>query len=253
VVGLTVRRKKTALCALVMGLVAFQESQGQETEAAAIMNAARRGDPETIALVENLAETTGLPQRQLANSAVALLNAGMTSTQVRLALLEQGAAARAQAIAEAEKEFLGFKWGVGIGAVFNIGGSDRVDTANVVDGYVRIAKEANHTARIFSEVHNFRKKKDDPLKGHGPFVAIQTSGEQLIDSFSAGYMRGWRKAADSADSLNVGFGLVLDTKVKELGNGIVQDLPLPPGEDPTNVRLKERSRVGLGVFVSFSW
>jgi len=168
-------------------------------------------------------------------------------------MLEQSNAMQEQARADAKKEFLGFSWGVGAGAVINLGEDDRVETAEVVDGIVRVTKEANDTARVFAEVHLFRPINKEDTKGHGPFVAIQSSANDLIDSFSVGYMRGWRKDANATNSINVGFGLVLDTNVKELGNGIEEDQPLPPGENADSVRLKETSGLGLGIFVSFSY
>jgi hypothetical protein len=213
--------------------------------AAIVLSEARIADPEAERLARTLAVTSGVSEEVLASSLVSLRRAGLDDTQARLAMLEQAQVLQEKEKAEATEDFLGFKWGTGIGAVFNVGGDDRVDTAKVVNGMVRVEKEANHTARIFSEVHNFKPKKDDETVGQGPFVAVQSSSEKLIDSFSVGYMRGWRKSATSESSINVGFGLVLDTRVKELGNGIV--------EDEENVRLKEKARVGLGIFVSFSY
>lgn len=169
---------------------------------------------------------------------------------------------------QAYKDFVGLKWGLGIAAVIDVSGGERVQEAQVVDGIVRVTKDNSNSARIFAEIHRFRPRKSqkDLAKsspqsinfGRGFFVGIQSSSEEVIDSIAAGYMWGWRLpqensggVQDSSKSLNIGVGLVFDPKVQVLGDGIEKDKPLPGNE--TEIRYKQESRTGLGLFFSFSF
>ncbi|MCI5120819.1 MAG: hypothetical protein D3908_06445 [Candidatus Electrothrix sp. AUS4] len=88
--------------------------------------------------------------------------------------------------------------------------------------------------------------------GIGPFVALQTGSEDLIEYIGAGIMIGFkRNDASSKESFNIGLGVVVDPSAQILGDGIVENQPLPEGE--TAVRYKETSQVGLLALVSYAF
>jgi hypothetical protein len=85
--------------------------------------------------------------------------------------------------------------------------------------------------------------------GHGPFAAIQSTPDNALAAFGVGWMIGWRKEGDN--SFNIGAGFLVDRDVKTLGEGMVENRPLPAGE--TMIRIKEESRTGFMVLTSFSF
>jgi hypothetical protein len=180
---------------------------------------------------------------------------------------------------EAESRFLKFGFSFGLGVSVDLDGGDRVDEA-VLDenGIVRVKKESNEVPRLFLETHYFFEGKqkyyiaggseceagttDEPCHdkrlpatwGHGPFVGIQSSDDEVLDAFALGWMFGFRRngvTTTSDNSFNLGVGLLIDRRVKTLGDGIVANQPLPTGE--TEIRLKEESRLGAVVVASFSF
>jgi len=179
---------------------------------------------------------------------------------------------------EAESRFLKFGFSFGLGVSVDLDGGDRVDEA-VLDenGIVRVKKESNEVPRLFLETHYFfegkqkyyvaggsecpagsitpcRDKRLPATWGHGPFVGIQSSDDEVLDAFALGWMFGFRRngvTTTSDNSFNLGIGLLIDRQVKTLGDGIVANQPLPDGE--TEIRLKEESRLGAVVVASFSF
>lgn len=162
------------------------------------------------------------------------------------------------------REFLGIEFGLGLGMAIDISEGDRVEEASVVAGVVRVNKTGNAQPRILLETHYFwqlafeertRQIGSQAIRireadiGIGPFVAVQGSDEQVLESFALGVMIGFKRSESS--SLNLGFGLVLDPDVKTLGDGIVENQPLPAGE--TEVRFKQESRWGIVALASFSF
>lgn len=155
---------------------------------------------------------------------------------------------------EAQKKFLGFNWGMGVATSFNLGRGDRVTSAKNVNGIVRVEQSSNQQPRILLEVHHFLNQPVDDVKvkwGHGPWVGVQSSKDQAIDSFALGYMVGWRPADESGAAFCLGIGAVIDPNVQVLGDGLHANQPLPAGE--SDVRLKKESRVGAAVMVSFTF
>lgn len=156
----------------------------------------------------------------------------------------------------AKKEFLGFNFGIGFSLSVDLH-RDRVDDASVVGGRVRVSKESQARPRVLLESHYYfepdGKLGNLPADrwGHGPFVAIQGSGEEVIEAFGLGWMLGLRRAKDQEEGFNVGLGLIYDPSVKGLGDGIRQNKPLPAGE--TEVRFKEEGRLSALLSVSFSF
>jgi hypothetical protein len=121
--------------------------------------------------------------------------------------------------------------------------------------------------------------------GWGPFVAIQPGSEDLVENLAGGFLVSFRRcispgavvpqavaaaedtregkpaperksddcegdAAKRRGAFNVGVGVVLDPSAKVLGDGLVANEPLPPGE--TEIRFKETDQWGVLVLFSFS-
>lgn len=174
-------------------------------------------------------------------------------------------------------KFGGLEFGVGISYTNDLGNRDRIGSASVVNGIVRVDDENNGNARIMLESHYFFTpcgdllrirglsrnpcewqgatgwKRGEPKWGWGPFVALQPSGGdgKLIDAIAMGGMIGLRKSEKTTQSFNFGIGYVMDINVKVLGDGVVANQPLPAGE--TAVRLKDTSQSGLLLISSFSF
>ncbi|XCN74530.1 MAG: hypothetical protein Q3M24_07235 [Candidatus Electrothrix aestuarii] len=159
----------------------------------------------------------------------------------------------------------GFKFGVALGLTMDLGDNDRVESAEVVNGVVRVTKDNNYSPRIMLETHYFftpDPEKDLYLKngkflGHqegefgiGPFVAIQNGSDDFIEYIGAGVMLGFRRG-NTKESFNIGLGVVVDPSSQILGDGIVENQPLPEGE--TAVRYKETSQLGLLAMVSYAF
>ena len=162
------------------------------------------------------------------------------------------------------KEFLGVKLGVAFGAVYF---PDRVEEAEIVGGKVVVTKEASGRPAVLLEAHRFldvragaRQKAPSERLGFvnlekvtfglGPFVAIQSSQNEVIDAFGLGLMGGIR-AGESSDSFNIGIGAMLAPSVKTLAEGLVDGQPPPPGAEA--VLFKEQSRLGVVLLVSFAF
>ncbi|MBN2973784.1 hypothetical protein JW805_17390 [Roseomonas aeriglobus] len=86
--------------------------------------------------------------------------------------------------------------------------------------------------------------------GIGPFVALQPGTDNVIDAIGTGIMVGLRRSSKSTDSFNLGIGAMVDINAQTLGNGIVEDQPLPAGD---TLRFKRRSQLGLLLMSSYSF
>jgi len=205
----------------------------------------------------------------------ALKKSSMTAEQQSLAAaVADAAATQAVEVANVEKandEFLGFKWGMGVAVSIDCQSGHRVQSASIVSGVVRVDEQNDIIPRIFLETHKFFEggarvavsKSGKALQdasgealtvakwGHGPFVGIQSSGENVIDAFAAGYMFGFRRKLDSDNSFNIGLGVVVDPKATVLGDGVNANQAPPAGE--TEVRLKKEARLGITLVYSFSF
>lgn len=210
------------------------------------------------AVVQALAGEDEAKKGELTEDYKALTDSGLDKEEATQALVLQEQRAEEERRDAAQKEFLGTKWGMGIGVGVDFSGRTRVKSARVVGNFVRIEEENDITPRIFLETHNFLNRKvrgegakpSGALWGNGPFAALQSSTEEVIESFSIGYMWGFRTSADSNAGLNFGIGVVLDPSVQVLGDGIEEDKPLADGDE---LRYKKESRVGLAVMTSFSF
>jgi hypothetical protein len=161
---------------------------------------------------------------------------------------------RAEAVAKADDEFAGIRFGVGVS--YTVGSRRRVSSAQVVNGIVRVTDEDNGRARMVLEAHAFiypRRPDDTDTRrwGIGPFVAFQPGEGNLINAIGAGVMIGLRPDPTKAQSLNFGVGVIVDPNTRLLGGGIVADQPLPAGE--TEIRYRETAQVGLLLMSSFAF
>jgi len=183
---------------------------------------------------------------------------------------------------QATADFLGLKWGLGIGVMGGFGGDRAVEKASIVNGVVRVEEEGDLRPQSFMEMHVFLDKKardwrgyqrgksasrmaaanglnrknngtlttpDPPLTGFGPFIALQSSDKKVIDALSLGVMWGFRKDPQSPTSLNVGIGLSFDPSVQVLGGG------LKDGQrtDETVMRFKKEGQFGWVLMASFTF
>lgn len=147
----------------------------------------------------------------------------------------------------------GFKFGAGIAATFDFGGLERVASARVVNGIVRVEDEDDVAAGLAAEAHFFFEPSGTLLGvnsddwGHGPFFAVQTGDEELFQTIALGWMIGLRPSG-SSESFNLGLGIAVNPNVQTLGAGIVRDAPLPVGE--TEIRYREESQWGAILLFS---
>lgn len=160
------------------------------------------------------------------------------------------------------REFGGLTLGVGLSLTHDLGKNDRVNSARVVNGIVRIEDEGNDVVRIMLESHYFfvpdrkfflNSNVQEKQWGWGPFVAIQPGSDELVKAIGFGVMFGFKRSLDSKDlsSWNIGFGAVVDPSVKVLGEGLQKNQPLPVGE--TEIRYKNKSQWGALILTSFSF
>jgi hypothetical protein len=191
---------------------------------------------------------------------------------------------------EATNDFLGLKWGAGIGVMGSFGGDAAVEKASIdANKMVRVDEEGDLRPQLFLEMHVFlagpkgvggkvkgwrdyqRKKAaykisnalnqvakppdrievNPPLMGFGPFIALQSSDNKAIDALTIGAMWGFRKDPKESASLNIGIGLSFDPSVQVLGGGLKEDKPLPEGEEA--VRFKKEGRFGWALMTSFTF
>jgi hypothetical protein len=215
---------------------------------------------------------------QQAGAPTALGSAAATTQNETFALLGQASGAEIEKQNDRIKKFIGWDWNLGVALAYDLDG-ERIDTAAVVNGLVRVENESRAAPRIVAAIHYFWPvcATDEPCSprrqptatgsnpatgpgllqptplprfGWGPFVGIQSSQNDLIDSFVTGLMVGW-PTGDGDQSFNVGLGLVFDSKVKTLGDGLRANQPLPAGE--TAVRFKTEDRLGAMLLFSFNW
>lgn len=157
---------------------------------------------------------------------------------------------------EGVETFHGLKFGVGVALTVGIGEKPCVESASIVEGYVRVDKERDATATVMLESHYFFEMppigKNKKEWGLGPFVAIQPGGsDEIIEAFGIGAMIGFRREPKGTSSWNFGVAYIVDPSVKVLGDGFEENEPPPANE--TEVRFKEVADTGILVIVSFSF
>lgn len=158
--------------------------------------------------------------------------------------------------------FGGIDFGIGISFTLDVGTSDRISDASLVNGIVRVNDEDNGRARIMLESHylftptknvDFLGLNNNGIEkewGFGPFIALQPGTEDVIEAIGMGLMFGFRRGKGD-ESFNLGFGVVIDPNTRILGEGVVANQPLTNGE--TEVRYKEELQTGFLILSSFSF
>lgn len=141
------------------------------------------------------------------------------------------------------------RFGLGVGAVMDVGSIDRIGEAQLVNGVVRVTSDANNTIRPIFETHMFAWSLSEQIVV-GPFVGVELDSGSVVNAIGVGLMTGIRVNKDQ-QTLNFGLGAFLDPSVRTLGNGIVEDMPLPPGE--TEIRYRNRSQWGVLFMTSFGF
>ena len=166
-------------------------------------------------------------------------------------------------------------FGVGIGAEIKNGGPDRVSDATIVNGKVTVVADQSTTAGAILETHalafpvisKFAVASSDgrifvndvqpcaaagtfPIVAMGPFAALRVGENQIVQSFGAGWMFGFRMK-ESDQSLNVGLAYMFQPQVKTLASGFADGQAPPTGE--TTVRFRTRSGRAIALVLSFGW
>jgi hypothetical protein len=174
---------------------------------------------------------------------------------------------------DGDRSLGGIKFGAGIGFTYDLGTHDRIKAATVANGIVRVTEEDNVRARLLLESHYFFLPKATFFGlrpndwGIGPFIALQGGPEDIVQGVGGGLMIGLKRVRTDPDSrggepdgksadvdgssFNLGFGVFYDLGVQTLGDGIVANQPLPPGE--TEIRFAKRSQSGFIILSSFAF
>jgi hypothetical protein len=105
------------------------------------------------------------------------------------------------------RSFGGLRFGAGLSVTFDTGSNERVESAEIVDGLVRVTEEKNVITRILLETHYFFPATSRAFLGikepgtwaWGPFVGVQSSTDDVIDAFAMGLMVGFRKEAEGVE------------------------------------------------------
>jgi hypothetical protein len=116
---------------------------------------------------------------------------------------------------------------------------------------VRATKRKNFDARLLLETHYFFTSDDFPTFGWGPVIVVQPGTDEIVEGAGLGLMVGWRRNKETSDSFNLGLTIFMERNVKDLGEGIKEDAPLPAGE--TAIRFQEKPALSLLVVGSFSF
>lgn len=152
----------------------------------------------------------------------------------------------------------GLHFGVGVSGTLTLG-RDRIDSAKVVNGIVRVDGEKNFLPRVMLESHWFSPTcmKDVERICHGPFVALQPGTNNIIDAIGIGWMWGLpfglSSGSERKGSWNIGAGVTAEPNAKTLGDGINKNQPLPSGESSTEVRTQNRTLLGVMILMSLSF
>ena len=170
-----------------------------------------------------------------------------------------------------KQRFGGIEFGIGMAFTSDLGDHSRIREAQLVNGIVRVTRGDDIRARLILESHYFftppgrglpflglvnptaaeRKEGQQPMWGVGPFVAIQPGTDNVIDAIGGGIMFGLRRGTEGTDSFNIGAGFLFDLDVQTLGDGILENQPLPAGE--TEIRFRRRAQSGFMIMSSFSF
>jgi len=155
----------------------------------------------------------------------------------------------AKARAESEDKFLGLSWGLGLGV--SLGDDENVDEATIVNGVVRVTSDIKEQPRVLFEYHKLfwcNGGRTNGTRGCGPFIAASSNDRKVLSGVAMGAVYGVKTKETDAEGFVLGAGLVLDAKVKDLGDGFSANDPPPSGE--TAVRFRTRSRWSILIFAT---
>lgn len=170
------------------------------------------------------------------------------------------AAAEAEEKAGARRQFAGINFGVAIGVLMPLYRNTRIEEAVLVPSdpanpdapkVVRATLRKSVDARLLLETHYFFQPSAYPLFGWGPVIVVQPGTDEIVEGAGLGMMVGWRRGEKTSDSFNLGLALFMERSVKDLGEGIKEDLPLPAGE--TEIRYQQKPAVSAVALGSFSF
>lgn len=153
-------------------------------------------------------------------------------------------------LSEEQQDFANWGLGAGLSVTFDLGGAQRISSAELVGGVVRVTDEDDVRARVMLEGHFFFPQRGDFFGvapgdwGHGPFIAVQPGGEDIIEAAALGWMIGFR-APGSSHGWSLGVGVGVDPNVQTLGDGLERNMPLPAGE--TQIRYREEAQYGAVI------
>ena len=227
--------------------------QAELSRIAAETSACRQDEPRSEAAIDERLKWIKLVvyclevARSNPSPAVHSLNAAhqfaLQETDQALAAVENSAIEYQQQLF-GEKEFIGIKWGIGVG--FSHGFDEIVEEASIVDGVVRVKKDLTDQPRVILEFHSYigchGKRKNDVAidNGCGPFAAVTSRDDKVVSGVATGFMYGWKTGTGAdASGFSVGIGVILDSGGKELGSGFREGAPPPSGQ--TTVFLEEKS------------
>jgi len=160
------------------------------------------------------------------------------------------AAERQLAEEKGQENFVSLNFGAGLFAGFDIGGKQRVDSARVVNGIVRVEEKSDAQLGFILEAHRFFGLDSSNKFGIGPYIGVIASNENVFSAASAGVMFGFRPEGTSK-SLNIGIGGIVYPSVKVLGEGIEANQPIPQNE--TEVRTQKITKYGIAIVASFGF
>lgn len=151
-------------------------------------------------------------------------------------------------------ERLGF--GLGIGVSF-LDESDILETT-VANGVIRVTDSEKVKRDAWLETHytfdNISEWMGWNYLAPGIFVGVQVAGSGgTFDGISAGLLMSWKRTpigdSKSKQAFNIGAGWV-NRKIRVLGDGMVENEPLPAGEEAVRYRKKDSS--GWMLMFSFT-
>jgi hypothetical protein len=175
-----------------------------------------------------------------------------------------------KAAAPADDKFSGFGFSPALVTMF---GLDTVSTAQLAGTpkVVRVTKDNGTRVGLGLESHYFFTpalhflcipKLGPDTWGFGPYVGLTVGTDNVIETVGTGLLLGFRRdavgktASDgsvtskaSADSFNLGVGVVIDPNAQVLGKGFQANQPPPNGED--QVRFLTTTKVGVGLMFSY--
>ncbi len=146
-----------------------------------------------------------------------------------------------------DRNFLNLSWGAGFG--FSYALDDVIESAEIVNGKVRVTEDRTQQPRLVLEFHRYYVHGDEsPVRfGQGPFVAVAAAEKDVLSGVGLGWMFGWRTREDQKGAgFSVGVGFILDADVKSLGKDFETNEPPPPGE--TSVRYEKKARWSALLF-----